>query len=154
MSDPEQSFQSQLMETAAEDTTVTGYQVGLTWYLPKAGRPANRIELFGDALDPVGVPAMRIRFALTDADRDAIARARLDQAHVADALGVFDQERETAVLLPAGSSLHMTGSVRTSAVDDGTSVCDPDGLVWGTENVLVVGNRVLPAALIIEGARG
>jgi choline dehydrogenase-like flavoprotein len=50
-------------------------------------------------------------------------------------------------VLPAGSSLHMTGSVRMGAVDDGTSVCDTHGLVWGTENVLVAGNGVLPTAL-------
>jgi choline dehydrogenase-like flavoprotein len=148
MSGPEQPFQAQLMETAAHDAagTVTGYHVGLTWYVPTAVRPENRIEFSEDDLDPVGLPAMRIRFALTDDDRAAIERARVDQARVGHALGVFDQERDTAVL-PAGSSLHMTGSVRMGAVDDGTSVCDTDGLVWGTKNVLVAGNGVLPTAL-------
>ncbi|MCU1444504.1 GMC oxidoreductase [Cryobacterium sp.] len=33
------------------------------------------------------------------------------------------------------------------AADDGESVCDPDGRVWGTGNLFVAGNGVVPTAL-------
>ena len=48
--------------------------------------------------------------------------------------------------LAAGSSLHYQGSVRMGPFDDGTSVCDTDGRVWGTRNVYVAGNGVIPTA--------
>lgn len=142
-----QPFQAQLMEGTMEDADgrTTGYVVGLTWYVPTEIRRENRIE-FGDGLDPVGMPVMRVHFSHSPADEAAIAAARADQARVGHALGRFDPERDTAVL-PAGSSLHVTGTVRMGTVDDGTSVCDPNGLVWGTENVFVAGNGVLPTAL-------
>ena len=51
-----------------------------------------------------------------------------------------------AFVLPAGSSLHYQGTTRMGPTDDGTSVCDPTGRVWGTENLYVGGNNVLPTA--------
>lgn len=146
-SGPAQRFQAQLMETAVhdDDGTVTGYVVGLTWYVPTAVDADNRIE-FADDLDPVGLPAMRIRFRRSEADLEAIDAARADQARTGHALGDFDPEIDTAVLT-AGSSLHMTGTVRMGGDDDGTSVCDPSGRVWGFDNLFVAGNGVLPTAL-------
>jgi choline dehydrogenase-like flavoprotein len=31
--------------------------------------------------------------------------------------------------------------------DDGTSVCDPDGRVWHTDNLFVAGNGVIPTPM-------
>lgn len=147
VSGPRQPFQAQLMEgtTTDESGAATAYVVGLTWYVPTEVRRENRIE-FGPDLDPVGLPAMRVHFSYSAADVAAVERARSDQARTGHALGRFRPDVDSAVL-PAGSSLHMTGTVRMGAVDDGTSVCDPDGLVRGTDNVFVAGNGVLPTAL-------
>jgi choline dehydrogenase-like flavoprotein len=49
-------------------------------------------------------------------------------------------------LLPPGSSLHYQGTIRMGNVDDGTSVCGPSGLVWGTENLRVAGNGIIPTS--------
>ncbi len=48
--------------------------------------------------------------------------------------------------MPSGSSLHYQGTVRMGADDDGQSVCDPTGRVWGIENLYVAGNGVIPTS--------
>jgi choline dehydrogenase-like flavoprotein len=92
------------------------------------------------------MPRITVHYSYTERDRRLIERARRDQRTTAEALGRFDPETESA-LLPAGSSLHFTGTVRMGPTDDGTSVCDPDGRVWGLENLYLAGNGVLPTAL-------
>ena len=92
------------------------------------------------------MPRITVHFSYTEEDQRLIDRARRDQRRTAEALGPFDPETESA-LLPAGSSLHFTGTVRMGPTDDGTSVCDPDGRVWGFDNLYVAGNGVLPTAL-------
>lgn len=47
-------------------------------------------------------------------------------------------------LMPNGTSLHYQGTVRMGSQDDGTSVCDRHSRVWGTENLYVAGNGVIP----------
>jgi choline dehydrogenase-like flavoprotein len=73
-------------------------------------------------------------------------RARKVHQRAAEAFGDFDPDTASA-LLPAGSSLHFTGTVRMGTDDDGTSVCDRDGRVWGFDNLFVAGNGVVPTAL-------
>ena len=46
-----------------------------------------------------------------------------------------------------GPEQYFTGTVRMGPVEDGTSVCDAYGLVWGFDNLYVAGNGVLPTAL-------
>lgn len=46
--------------------------------------------------------------------------------------------------MPNGSSLHYMGTVRMGPTDDGTSVCDGFGRVWGTQGLFVGGNGVIP----------
>jgi choline dehydrogenase-like flavoprotein len=93
------------------------------------------------------MPRFEIDFAYSDADRAAIAAAERAMVELCELFGAFDPATESA-LLPPGSSLHQTGTVRMGAVDDGTSVCDTDGRVWGFDNLYVAGNGVVPTAVV------
>ncbi|NTW42411.1 MAG: choline dehydrogenase [Cellulomonadaceae bacterium] len=118
----------------------------LTWYVPTDIAPANRVHFSQDASDAAGMPQMSVDFARSDADLARIGAGRREMDRVITALGGRRDRPEPQVLAP-GSSLHYTGTVRMGATDDGTSVCDTDGRVWGLSNTYVVGTGVVPTAL-------
>jgi choline dehydrogenase-like flavoprotein len=105
---------------------------------------------------------MSIRFKLSKRDLDRMDMARRDLAKICDKLGrpLPGHKPRTP---PNGSSLHYQGTVRMGATAE-DSVCDRNSRVWGTENVYVAGNGVIPTetagnptltavALAILGAR-
>jgi choline dehydrogenase-like flavoprotein len=142
-----QPFHGQIMQSpVVDDDGTRGYAVLLALYIPTELRAENRLEFSDTELDHAGMPRTTVRFDYSPVDLELIARAKAVQAEAASLLGDFDSERD-ATLLPAGSSLHFTGTVRMGAVDDGTSVCDTDGRVWGFDNLFVAGNGVVPTAL-------
>jgi C-glycoside oxidase len=144
-----QPFHGQIMSSLVveEDLrTAIGYAVQLSWYVPTGTRADNRVEFSGTGSDAAGLPRMHLRFAYSDSDRAAIAAGRDAQRRAGEALGDFRRDRDSAVL-PAGSSLHHTGTVRMGPRDDGTSVCDPDGRVWRTDNLFVAGNGAIPTPM-------
>lgn len=122
------------------------YLVTLSWYVPTSLSAANRVSFSDHDSDATGMPRMSLAFDYSDDDRELIAEARTSQAVVAAELsdGIVEP---TSTVLPPGSSLHYTGTVRMGTLDDGASVCDTDGRVWGHENLYVVGNGVVPTAL-------
>jgi pyranose oxidase len=143
-------FHGQVMQMDASpvplDPGVTvrpGQVVGLGWFCKKELSPDNRVWFDDDAADEHGLPAIRIDYTLSPRDKDSIAAA-IDQIKVAaQALG---RPLGDPFVMPPGSSLHYLGTTRMGATDDGTSVCDPTGRVWGTENLYVGGNNVIPTA--------
>jgi choline dehydrogenase-like flavoprotein len=143
-----QPFQAQIMQTpiANPDGGPDGYAATLALYVPTEVSVENRIEFSDGETDITGLPRMTIHFSYSSSDRASIDRAIEVQARVAERLGAFDPE-QTSRLLPPGSSLHYTGTARLGARNDGTSVCDSDGRVWGVEGLLVAGNAVIPTAL-------
>ncbi len=143
-----QPFHGQIMNRTYvdDDGLPLAHSVGLSFYVPVASRPENRLVFSESAPDLAGLPRIGIEFAYCDADRALIDRALKDIRSVAEEFGPFDPETECA-LLPPGSSLHVTGTVRAGLTDDGTSVCDPNGLVWGFENLYLAGNGVIPTAM-------
>ncbi|KQQ05759.1 MULTISPECIES: GMC oxidoreductase [unclassified Rathayibacter] len=144
-----QPFQGQIMQAPVDpgEGEPTQYAVTLALYVPTEVRAENRIEFSTTETDIAGLPRMTVRFGHSTADLEMIDRARAAQAVAGARLGDFDPERDS-LLLDAGASLHYTGTARMGAADDGTSVCDPDGRVWGTEGLLVAGNAVVPTALV------
>jgi choline dehydrogenase-like flavoprotein len=143
-------FHGQVMQLDASpmplepDVTVRpGQVVGLGWFCRKELSADDRVWFDEGAADEHGMPAIRIDYTLTDGDEKSIAAAMEDIRVAAEALGRPIGE---PFLLPAGSSLHYQGTTRMGSTDDGTSVCDPTSRVWGTANVYVGGNNVLPTA--------
>lgn len=115
------------------------------WYVRSDIRAHNRLEFDDGVRDAAGMPRIRAHFAYSDDDRERIEAARVAQADVARRLGELDPNEVS--LLPPGASLHYTGTVRMGVRDDGSSVCDARGAVWGCDGLYVAGNGVIPTAL-------
>ncbi|HEU4347645.1 MAG TPA: GMC oxidoreductase [Actinoplanes sp.] len=143
-------FHGQVMQMDASpvplDPGVTvrpGQVVGLGWFCRTELSPENRVWFDENAADEHGLPALRIDYRLSAADEAAIAAAIDEVRSAAEALG---RPLGEPFVLPAGSSLHYLGTTRMGRTDDGTSVCDPTGRVWGTDNLYVGGNNLIPTA--------
>jgi choline dehydrogenase-like flavoprotein len=143
-------FHGQVMQMDASpvplDPGVTvrpGQVVGLGWFCRKELSPDNRVWFDDEATDEHGLPAIRIDYALSAADEASIEAAKGEIAEAARALGT---PLGDPFVMPSGSSLHYLGTTRMGTADDGTSVCDPTGRIWGIENLYVGGNNVIPTA--------
>ncbi|MFC8201543.1 GMC oxidoreductase [Streptomyces sp. NPDC060006] len=143
-----QPFHGQIMNRTYVDGDgrPLAHSVGLSLYVPVESRPENRLVFSETETDLAGMPRIGVEFGYSDADRALIGRALDEVRSLAEEFGQFDPATERA-LLPPGSSLHLTGTVRSGAADDGTSVCDPDGRVWGYDNLYLAGNGVIPTAM-------
>ncbi|MFI7400651.1 GMC oxidoreductase [Streptomyces sp. NPDC049541] len=143
-----QPFHGQIMNRTYvdEDGRPLAHSVGLSLYAPVESRPENRLVFSTTGTDLAGMPRIGIEFAYSDADRALIRRGLAEVRSLAEEFGPFDPATESA-LLPPGSSLHLTGTVRACVADDGTGVCDPDGRVWGHDNLYLAGNGVIPTAM-------
>jgi choline dehydrogenase-like flavoprotein len=134
------SYDASVLEGRIDDSLL----VGLYWYTLMEPRRENRI-VFGRATDAVGLPQPTFEYALEPADRDRL-RAALEDLRAAGALlGSFLPARPPQIL-SAGSSMHLLGTTRTGEADDGESVVDPTGRVWGFENLYLGGTGVVPRA--------
>jgi choline dehydrogenase-like flavoprotein len=144
----EQPFQFQIGARvfADEDRRPLAYAVGLVVYVPTEISAQNRLEFSEELTDAAGMPRITVHFSYSPRDLELIERARKLQRSVAERLGSFDPETES-MLLPAGCSLHFTGTVRMGPHDDGTNVCDPKCRVMGFDNLFIAGNGVVPTAL-------
>ncbi|MBA2811715.1 GMC family oxidoreductase N-terminal domain-containing protein [Streptomyces sp. KM273126] len=143
-----QPFHGQIMNRTYvdEDGRPLAHSVGLSLYVPVESRAENRLVFSESETDLAGLPRIRVEFGYSDTDRALIRRALDEVRSIAEEFGPFDPATECA-LLPPGSSLHLTGTVRAGVADDGTCVCDPDGRVWGFDNLYLAGNGVVPTAM-------
>lgn len=116
-------------------------EVGL--FAAKDIRYEDRVEFDDSRLDTFGLPAIKIHYNLTDRDRASIAEMLRLIAELSGYLGA-PINGHPPVVFPNGNSIHYQGTVRMGATDDGTSVCDQHSKVWGTSNVYVGGNGVIP----------
>lgn len=145
---PQQPFHGQILNRTYVDEAGRrlAHSVGISLYVPVESRPANRLVFSETDTDLAGMPRIGVEFAYSAADRALIDRALAEVRSLAAEFGPFDPATESA-LLPPGSSLHMTGTVRCGTDDDGTTVCDPEGRVWGHDNLYLAGNGVIPTPM-------
>lgn len=106
--------------------------------------PGNALRFDAERLDPFGLPAVEATLEPTAADRGRIADALAEQFRVATAIGRV-QDGFATRLGGLGSSIHLMGTVRLGTRDDGGSVADDAGRVWGHDGLYVAGNGVLGA---------
>lgn len=145
-----QPFHGQIMDRAFfdNDGSILAYGTVLGFFIPTDINANNRVDFSESRLDSCGLPEMAFTFSYSDADRARIEDARRVQAAVAEEIGTVDFKTWESELLPPGSSLHFTGTTRAGGVDDGTSVCNTDGRVWGYSNLYLAGGSVVPTALV------
>lgn len=129
---------------AEDDPVVPGSIVGLGLFCAKDLQADDRVAFDDAHVDGYGMPAPRIHYTLTARDHEVVERARAEITRLARAIG--DPVGDRPFTLPLGSSLHYQGTTRMGPVDDGTSVCDTDGQVWGVPGLYVAGNGVIPTA--------
>jgi choline dehydrogenase-like flavoprotein len=144
-----QPFHGQFNDTRlnGSDGTSPRYAIGMSFYVPTEIREENRLVFSESESDATGMPRIIVQFARSKQDVELIKEGRDTQLRTAKRFGEFDPTSKSK-LLPPGSSLHITGTVRMGAVDDGSSVCDPNMRVWGYQNLFVAGCGAIPTALV------
>ncbi|OYU37833.1 MAG: hypothetical protein CFE33_18470 [Pseudorhodobacter sp. PARRP1] len=105
-------------------------------------RPENRFHFDPIRKDPFGLPDVTASYALSRADRLRIGQAMAEHFLIASDVGEVEPGW-TPTLYAAGGSTHFMGSCRMGAEDDGTSVVDRFGRLWGYEGVFVADNSVI-----------
>lgn len=119
-----------------------GY-VNMGYGLRKHPRYEDGVTFDDAELDYRGFPNMTISYELTDTENAEVELATSMLRRAGGSLGSFIAEPR---LMPSGSSLHYQGTMRMGEADDGTSVADPDSIVWGFDNLVVGGNGLIPTA--------
>jgi len=148
---PAHPYHGQVMELEASPVPIpvehdTGTPVvGLGWFCAREVRFEDHLEFSATRTDDLGLPAVTVHHTLTERDLSVIEAAKDEVERAMRALG-----RPIAAgrpfVLPGGSSLHYQGTTRMGERDDGSSVCDASSRVWGTENLYVGGNGVIPTS--------
>jgi choline dehydrogenase-like flavoprotein len=109
---------------------------------PTEAREDNRLIFDRTATDPFGLPTARAAWALSEADRRAVARGLAEHGHIAAEIGDLSRGWVPS-LSKVGASTHLMGSCGMGLTDDGTSVVNAEGRLWRYENLYVAGNAVL-----------
>jgi choline dehydrogenase-like flavoprotein len=135
-------FHGQIMHLFAPSI---GDVIGMVWFSRKEIQAQDRLEFCEKKRDGYGMPAIHVYYALTEMDRKLIAQAEAEMRDIASALGQFLPEAGPHIP-PAGSSLHYMGTTRMGSLDDGNSVCDTFGQVWGVTNLFLGGNGLIASA--------
>lgn len=101
----------------------------------------SRHAVIGDVRG-IGLPHVTASYGFTAADRLRIGQAMAEHFLIASDVGEMEPGWSPN-LYAFGGSTHFMGSCRMGAVDDGTSVVDGGGRVWGYDNLYVADNSVI-----------
>ncbi len=105
-------------------------------------RPENSLNLSDTETDPFGLPQASPSYAHSRDDAERIGLAMAEHFQIAAEVGEVNAGW-TPSLYAAGGSTHFMGSCRWGAQDDGASVVDRDGAVWGADGLFVADNSVI-----------
>jgi choline dehydrogenase-like flavoprotein len=133
----------------AEGGAVPETMTSMTWLSRTTPQQLNGVTFDDTEKDWAGMPKMAVEFELTASDKAERERAIELVRVIGEGLGEFLPGREPSTLAP-GRSYHFTGTVRMGATDDGASVCDRYGRVWGFDNLFVAGNGLIPTATTVN----
>ncbi len=113
-------------------------------YVEQAPNPDSRLGL-ADEVDAVGVPRLVVDWRLNDLDRRSFETVLAELARRLEAagLGKLDLGTEEPSLDTWVDAAHHIGATRmSSSPEDG--VVDPDGRVFGTDNLYVASSSIFP----------
>jgi choline dehydrogenase-like flavoprotein len=104
--------------------------------------PENCFEFNHDRPDRLGLPTIHAHYRLSRDDHRRIAHGLDEHFRIASTIGDVEAYRWVPVFYGPGWSTHMMGGCGMGASDDDTSVVDPNGRLWGYDNLYVAGNSV------------
>jgi len=117
--------------------------LSISFFLPSDIQWDNAVSFSDTERDWCGRPKVRLRFRFSEGDKARMREAGVQLMRICNAVGrPLDGHKPRTP--PHGSSLHYQGTIRMGERDDGQSVCDQNSRVWGTRNVYVAGNGVIP----------
>ena len=116
--------------------------VDLRFYCKTDPHYENYVQFEKDITDGWGMPQPTFYYTITDMEAKQMHAMMVDMEAIAANLGGY-VPRQPPHYLPPGSALHITGTTRAGK-SRGDSVCDKTGKVWGTNDLYVGGNGVIP----------
>jgi hypothetical protein len=140
---PERRSSGQITADRAQAAAPAAYE--FDWFVATELNSMNGLTFSKSESDVLGMPSFRVNFSLSATDRESVVSGIKHLRSAMDCAG-FEEGILEVEELPAGTSLHYTGSVRLG-VDCDSSVADTEGRVWGTSCLYVAGNGAVPTAL-------
>lgn len=134
-------YPAERLEGRVDDRLV----LSLYWYSLSQQHRENQITFSTTATDATGLPQPTFRYRTAETDRAAGEAALDDLVKAAGVLGEFLPGGAPRPLAP-GSSMHVMGTTRMGVADDGDSVTDTHGRVWGFDNLYLGGTGLIPSA--------
>jgi hypothetical protein len=112
--------------------------VNLYGYAMAAPIWENRVTFQKNNVDVYGLPQPTFDYSRPDDERELWRLIVEELGRLGTMLGTFLPSGRPR-MLAAGSSMHLTGTHAASLVDDGRSVANDLGRVWGWENLYLTG---------------
>lgn len=119
--------------------------VSMYWYPIARPRRDNRVRFSEGHADSPWGPKLTFEYALEESDHAGQRAALADMREVGERLGLFAPACPPHVLSP-GSSFHLLGTTRMGEAQDGQSVTNSYGQVWGFDNLYLAGGGLIPCA--------
>jgi choline dehydrogenase-like flavoprotein len=136
-------YDTRVLEGRIDDRLI----LSMYWYVQTKPRFENRVAFSDRSTDALGLPQATFEYALSSEERQCQRAAVEDIRSTGKRLGTFLPGSPPRSLSP-GSSMHVMGTTRMGQENDGQTVTDIHGRVWGFENLYLGGTGLIPAATV------